>query len=141
VKGNRQRRVRQKSRSETELPTALFLSFASVGGLALSAPFCIYSHTQQIAMKLPRGHTPRVTADGKVEVHRHDEEKLARGGFGERMLRSLGWRDGDGLGVGRQGRAEAVRVTQKLDNKGVREVVEREERGEEREREEGMRFG
>jgi hypothetical protein len=92
-------------------------------------------------MKLPRGHTPRVTADGKVEVHRHDEEKLARGGFGERMLRSLGWRDGDGLGVGRQGRAEAVRVTQKLDNKGVREVVEREERGEEREREEGMRFG
>ena len=71
-------------------------------------------------MKLPRGHTPRVTADGKVEVHRHDEERLARGGFGERMLRSLGWRDGDGLGVDRQGRAEAVRVTQKLDNKGVR---------------------
>ena len=70
-------------------------------------------------MKLPRGHTPRVTADGQVEVHRHDEEKLARGGFGERMLRSLGWRDGDGLGVDRQGRAEAVRVTQKLDNKGV----------------------
>ena len=72
-------------------------------------------------MKLPRGHTPRVTADGKVEVHRHDEEKLARGGFGERMLRSLGWRDGDGLGVDRQGRADAVRVTQKLDNKGVSE--------------------
>lgn len=71
-------------------------------------------------MKLPRGHIPRVTTDGRVEVHRHDEERLARGGFGERVLRSLGWRDGDGLGVGRQGRAEAVRVTQKLDNKGVR---------------------
>ena len=84
-------------------------------------------------MKLPRGHTPRVTADGKVEVHRHDEEKLARGGFGERMLRSLGWRDGDGLGAGRQGRAEAVTVTQKLDNKGVSDTMEMEggrERGE-----------
>ena len=85
-------------------------------------------------MKLPRGHTPQVTADGRVEVHRHDEEGLARGGFGERMLRSLGWRDGDGLGVGRQGRAEAVRVTQKLDNKGVR-AREVEERGREERRE------
>ena len=81
-------------------------------------------------MKLPRGHTPRVTADGRVEVHRHDEEGLARGGFGERMLRALGWRDGDGLGVGRQGRAEAVRVTQKLDTKGVSGDTEVERAGE-----------
>ena len=91
---------------------------------SLSRSLFLLSFFSHPIMKLPRGHTPRVTADGKVEVHRHDEEKLARGGFGERMLRSLGWRDGDGLGVGRQGRAEAVRVTQKLDNKGVRQREE-----------------
>lgn len=94
------------------------VGFPSLRALSL---FFSVSASLPFIMKLPRGHIPRVTADGKVEVHRHDEEKLARGGFGERMLRSLGWRDGDGLGVDRQGRAEAVRVTQKLDNKGVSE--------------------
>lgn len=60
-------------------------------------------------MKLPHNHVPGV---GLVAAS-------ARGGLGERLLRKFGWTDGDGLGVGRQGRATPVETKQKSDNAGV----------------------
>ena len=60
-------------------------------------------------MKLPPGYVPGV---GVVAP-------TARGGFGERLLRRLGWADGEGLGKDGQGRADAVTVTKKADLAGV----------------------
>lgn len=60
-------------------------------------------------MKLPPGHVPGV---GVVKA-------TALGGLGERLLRKFGWTDGDGLGVGRRGRATPVETKQKSDNAGV----------------------
>lgn len=60
-------------------------------------------------MKLPPGHVPGV---GVVAA-------TARGGLGERLLRKFGWTDGDGLGVGRSGRAVPIETVQKSDNAGV----------------------
>lgn len=43
----------------------------------------------------------------------------AKGGLGEKLLRKFGWRDGDGLGVGRAGIADPIEVTKKQNNGGV----------------------
>lgn len=60
-------------------------------------------------MKLPPGFVPG------VGVHR----PTAYGGFGEKLLRQLGWKDGEGLGAERQGITAAIKVTKKDDNLGV----------------------
>ena len=60
-------------------------------------------------MKLPPGY---VAGRGVVEG-------TAYGGFGERMLQSLGWERGKGLGKDEQGMKEAIEVKKKDDTIGV----------------------
>eukprot|EP00191_Tetraselmis_sp_GSL018_P007969 CAMPEP_0177602702 /NCGR_PEP_ID=MMETSP0419_2-20121207/15039_1 /TAXON_ID=582737 /ORGANISM="Tetraselmis sp., Strain GSL018" /LENGTH=419 /DNA_ID=CAMNT_0019096263 /DNA_START=20 /DNA_END=1279 /DNA_ORIENTATION=- len=60
-------------------------------------------------MKLPPGHVPGVGV----------QQATAYGGFGEKLLRSLGWEKGDGLGRNRQGISQAIEVKKKEDNSGV----------------------
>lgn len=60
-------------------------------------------------MKLPPGY---VAGKGVVEG-------TAYGGFGERMLQSLGWEKGKGLGKQEQGMKEAIEVKKKDDTLGV----------------------
>lgn len=61
-------------------------------------------------MKLPPGYV-----EGKGVV-----KPTAYGGYGERMLKSLGWSKGKGLGKEGQGMKEAIEVKQKDDTIGVR---------------------
>ena len=61
-------------------------------------------------MKLPPEHVP-----GKGLVR-----PTGYGGYGEKMLRSMGWEKGQGLGMEKQGIKEAIRVKKKQDNVGVR---------------------
>lgn len=61
-------------------------------------------------MKLPPGFVPG------VGVHK----ATAYGGFGEKLLRQLGWKDGQGLGAEGQGIKAAIKVTKKDDTVGVR---------------------
>ncbi len=60
-------------------------------------------------MKLPPGH---VAGQGVVKPK-------CTGGFGERMLRSMGWEAGKGLGKEGQGMKEAIQVKKKEDTVGV----------------------
>lgn len=61
-------------------------------------------------MKLPAGY---VAGQGVVKP-------TGYGGFGERMLRDMGWHAGDGLGKARQGMKQAIEVKKKEDTAGVR---------------------
>lgn len=60
-------------------------------------------------MKLPPGH---VAGQGVVKPK-------CTGGFGERMLRTMGWEAGKGLGKEGQGMKEAIQVKKKEDTVGV----------------------
>ena len=60
-------------------------------------------------MKLPPGH---VAGQGVVKPK-------CTGGFGERMLRTMGWATGQGLGREAQGIVEAIQVKKKEDTVGV----------------------
>ena len=61
-------------------------------------------------MKLPPGYVPGSGA----------HKATAYGGFGERLLKQMGWEDGQGLGRDRKGRAKAIEVKAKEDTVGVR---------------------
>ena len=61
------------------------------------------------AMKLPENYV----AGGRTR------KATAMGGFGQGMLEKMGWRNGEGLGKERQGRAAPVEVTKKDDTKGL----------------------
>jgi hypothetical protein len=61
-------------------------------------------------MKLPPGH---VAGQGVAKPK-------CTGGFGERMLRSMGWDAGQGLGKQGTGIKEAIQVKKKEDTVGVR---------------------
>lgn len=60
-------------------------------------------------MKLPPGH---VAGQGVAKP-------VCTGGFGERMLRSMGWQAGEGLGREAQGIKAAIEVKKKEDTVGV----------------------
>ncbi|KAL4443491.1 hypothetical protein ABPG75_011228 [Micractinium tetrahymenae] len=60
-------------------------------------------------MKLPPGH---VAGQGVIKPK-------CTGGFGERMLRTMGWEAGQGLGKEGQGMKEAISVKKKEDTVGV----------------------
>lgn len=62
-------------------------------------------------MKLPPGH---VAGKGLVRP-------TGYGGYGEKMLQSMGWEKGQGLGRSSQGIKEAIQVKEKQDTTGVRE--------------------
>ena len=61
-------------------------------------------------MKLPPGH---VAGQGVAKPQ-------VTGGFGERMMRSMGWEAGQGLGKDGTGIKEAIQVKKKEDTVGVR---------------------
>lgn len=61
-------------------------------------------------MKLPAGH---VAGQGVAKPK-------CTGGFGERMLRTMGWEAGQGLGKQGTGIKEAIQVKKKEDTVGVR---------------------
>lgn len=61
-------------------------------------------------MKLPVGYVAGV---GVVKA-------TAYGGFGEKMLKSMGWQDGQGLGKEGTGMKKAIEVKKKEDTNGVR---------------------
>ena len=60
-------------------------------------------------MKLPVGYVPG------IGVHK----PTAYGGFGEKLLKQLGWSDGKGLGAQGTGITSALRVLKKEDTIGV----------------------
>lgn len=62
-------------------------------------------------MKLPPGYVPG---------HGPPLKPSGYGGFGERMLRSMGWEKGQGLGRNNDGIKEAIEVKKKEDTVGVR---------------------
>lgn len=43
----------------------------------------------------------------------------AKGGFGQKMLEKLGWREGEGLGKNKTGMLQAIDVKKKNDKDGV----------------------
>ena len=61
-------------------------------------------------MKLPVGH---VAGKGVVKAS-------GFGGLGERLLRTMGWEKGQGLGKDKQGMKDALEVKKKEDTVGVR---------------------
>lgn len=61
-------------------------------------------------MKLPPGYVPG------LGVHRPS----AYGGVGERLLKGMGWQDGQGLGRSKKGIKSALEVKRKDDTAGVR---------------------
>lgn len=61
-------------------------------------------------MKLPPGYVPG------VGVHRAS----AYGGVGERLLKGMGWQEGQGLGRSKKGIKSALEVKRKDDTAGVR---------------------
>lgn len=60
-------------------------------------------------MKLPPGH---IAGQGVVRP-------TGYGGFGERLMRGMGWQAGQGLGKTGDGIKEAIQVAKKEDNVGV----------------------
>jgi len=60
-------------------------------------------------MKLPPGH---IAGQGVVQA-------TAYGGYGERLLRTMGWGDGQGLGLDGTGIKEAIQVKKKDDTVGI----------------------
>jgi hypothetical protein len=60
-------------------------------------------------MKLPPGH---IDGQGVVQA-------TAYGGYGERLLRTMGWGDGQGLGLDGTGIKEAIQVKKKDDTVGI----------------------
>lgn len=64
-------------------------------------------------MKLPPGH---VAGQGLVRP-------TGYGGFGERLMRSMGWQQGQGLGKTGDGIKEAIQVSKKEDTIGVSPVA------------------
>ena len=67
-------------------------------------------------MKLPPGHVAGANGvePGKVVL------ATGYGGFGERLLRGMGWDKGQGLGLNGAGIKEAIQVKKKEDTLGVR---------------------
>ena len=61
-------------------------------------------------MKLPLGY---VAGEGILKP-------TGYGGYGERMLKSMGWDKGQGLGKSGQGMKDAIEVKKKEDTVGVR---------------------
>jgi len=61
------------------------------------------------AMKLPPGYVPGVGVT----------RATAYGGFGEKLLKQYGWKDGEGLGAEGGGIKSALKVLQKDDHIGV----------------------
>ena len=64
-------------------------------------------------MKLPPGYVPG------LGVHRAS----AYGGVGERLLKGMGWQDGQGLGRSKKGIQSALEVKRKDDTAGVRATL------------------
>ena len=60
-------------------------------------------------MKLPPGYVPGVGVT----------KATAYGGFGEKLLKQYGWKDGEGLGAEGGGIKTALKVLKKDDNIGV----------------------
>jgi hypothetical protein len=60
-------------------------------------------------MKLPPGYVPGVGLP----------KASAYGGVGERLLKGMGWQDGQGLGRSKSGITRALEVTRKEDTAGV----------------------
>lgn len=69
-------------------------------------PFSLSS----VHMKLPAGYVPG------IGVHK----ATAYGGYGEKLLKQLGWKEGQGLGAEGQGISSAIKVHKKEDTIGVR---------------------
>lgn len=61
-------------------------------------------------MKLPAGYVP---GEGVYKA-------TAYGGFGERLLKRMGWEEGRGLGTNQHGITSAIEVKKKEDQTGVR---------------------
>ena len=64
-------------------------------------------------MKLPPGYVP-----GKGV-----QKATAYGGFGERLMKQMGWQDGNGLGRDQKGIKKAIQVKLKDDTIGVSDLV------------------
>ena len=60
-------------------------------------------------MKLPAGYVP---GEGIYKA-------TAYGGFGERLLKRMGWEEGRGLGINQDGMKKAIEVKRKEDQTGV----------------------
>lgn len=60
-------------------------------------------------MKLPPGY---VAGQGQTKA-------TAYGGYGQRLLESMGWQKGDGLGKHRHGMTSAIEAKEKKDTIGV----------------------
>lgn len=63
-------------------------------------------------MKLPPGHVPGISFI----------KSSSRGGFGEKLLKQLGWKEGQGLGAEGQGISSFIKVHKKEDASGVRQL-------------------
>ena len=62
-------------------------------------------------MKLPAGYVP---GEGVYKA-------TAYGGFGERLLKRMGWEEGRGLGINQHGLKKAIEVKKREDRSGVRD--------------------
>ena len=60
-------------------------------------------------MKLPAGYVP---GEGVYKA-------TAYGGFGERLLKRMGWEEGTGLGINQHGLKKAIEIKKKEDQTGV----------------------
>ena len=65
-------------------------------------------------------HKEKNEAAARLRSRIRGAQATAYGGFGERLLKQMGWEDGQGLGRDRKGRAKAIEVKAKEDTVGVR---------------------